>query len=430
MRIPAIASFVIGVCLLAPMTVFATPENFSSPAVTKEKIFVSVEKAQDWLVNFQKENGLYHYIFQPWGTENYEPIEDPTPVRVAPGAQAEPDPQEIRKPYPDDDNIVRQILSYWALIKSTDFRKTDVIMNSIASFEKGLEPHIVIEDSPHGKALFIQYREGMKVNSTALYLASLLSKKDRGLPLSAEQENHIEYAVNGLKVFAAPSEGFYYYHNTDRLNFISSYGSGEAQLALAQYINHTQDEDLYQWTHKKFDEYFNVYYKRSFDNPSSYVDKERIGYHTWALYYLREIDKYKPVDYEKYVKPLVQYAFDFKAQNEFCRNAPCIYSMAMWDSSSVEGMSAAYSLMVKYEKDQVFLKQVKDYLDSAVEYLLGLQIHSVAQYEKQTGLKFTNNEKHLIGGFCDMPHCNYMRNEVTMHVAAALMEYYNLFYQR
>ena len=302
-------------------------------------------------------------------------------------------------------------------------------MANIKHFEQGLEKHLVIQESPYGPALFVQYREGMKVNSTALYLASLLSKKDRNLPLSQEQEKHIEYAVNGLKVFAAPEAGFYYYHDTDRVNFISSYGSGEAQLALAQYVNETQDEELYQSIHKRFDEYFHTYYAQSFSNPSSYKDKERIGYHTWALYYLNEIDKFKPVDYEKYVRPLVQFAFNFKKENNVCSDNPCIYSMAMWDSSSVEGLAAAYPLMLKYETNQELIKQVRDYLDEAVAYLLTLQVNSVAEYEQKTGKKFKNNPDHLIGGFCDWPHCSYMRNEVTMHVASALMAYYNLFYR-
>ena len=160
--------------------------------------------------------------------------------------------------------------------------------------------------------------------------------------------------------------------------------------------------------------------------PSSYVDKERVGYHTWALYYLREIDKYKPVDYEKYVRPLVQFALDFKDVNPECKDNPCIYSMQMWDSSSVEGLTAAYSLMLKYEKDPAFIKQVKNYLDAAVVHLLSLQIYSVDEYQQKTGKSFANNKAHLIGGFCDWPDCSYLRNEVTMHVAAALMNYYKI----
>lgn len=385
-----------------------------------------VELSQDWLVNFQKEDGLYHYIFRPWGFDRTLNITDTSPQRVAPGAAIAPPAEQSYIPYPDQNNIVRQILSYWALIKSTDFRKNDSVLQSIKKFEDGLSEHIVIEDSPYGKALFINFQDGMKVNSTALYLASLLAKKERGLPLSSEQEKQIDYAVNGLKVFAAPTEGFYYYHNTDRLNFISSYGSGEAQLALAQYVNFTKDEALYESIQKRFDEYFNAYYKDNFSMPSSYVDKERIGYHTWALYYLREIDQYKPVDYNKYVRPLVQFSLDFKDVNPECKDSPCIYSMQMWDSSSVEGLTAAYSLMLKYEKDPALIAQVKNYLDAAVVHLLSLQINSVDEYQKKTGKSFRNNKAHLIGGFCDWPSCAYLRNEVTMHVAVALMNYYNI----
>lgn len=390
------------------------------------QVIESVNLAQDWLVNFQKDNGLYHYLFRPWGHENSSETKTDTKP-MAPGAYVPPHDDTV--PYPDDDNIVRQILSYWALIKSTDFRKNDDILQSIQRFEEGLKPHIVIQNSPYGKALFVQYREGMKVNSTALYLSSLLAKKDRGLPISEAQESHIHAAVNGLKVFAAPEAGFYYYHDTDRINFISSYGSGEAQLALAQYLNHYPNDELYEWTQKRFDEYFQQYYANSFHNPQSYVDKERIGYHTWALYYLKEIDQYKPVDYKKYVRPLVQYALDFKRVNEACKDNPCIYSMAMWDSSSVEGLGAAYTLMLKYEDDKDLIKQVEDYLHDAANYLLTLQVNSVEEYETKTGNQFNNNPKHLIGGFCDWPDCSYMRNEVTMHVAAALMQYYLQFYR-
>jgi hypothetical protein len=419
---------VIGI-LLCPST--GQGKTIEDPELSPQNVVESIELSQTWLNTFQKDDGLYHYIFRPWG---YTPDKDDslyhqTNKNAAPGQTVKPPRIEQVIPYPDDDNIVRQILSYWALIKSTDFKNNDQIMANIKNFEDGLEKYIVIQDSEYGPALFVQFRETMKVNSTALYLAALLSKKDRGLPLSKTQENHIEYAVNGLKVFAAPEAGFYYYHDTDRINFISSYGSGEAQLALAQYVNKTKDEDLYQSIQKRFDEYFNLYYANSFSNPMSYRDKMRIGYHTWALYYLNEIDKFKPVDYEKYVRPLVQYSFDFKKENEYCANNPCIYSMAMWDSSSVEGLAAAYPLILKYEKDPEFKKQVKAYLDDAVSYLLTLQVNSVEEYEEKTEKTFKNNPDHLIGGFCDWPDCPYMRNEVTMHVAAALMAYYNLFYR-
>jgi hypothetical protein len=424
--------FVLAILALSPLA-GAFANNDQKDVADSVSLRKDIFMAQDWLVNFQKDNGLYHYVFRPWGNDNAAPVEDPllddngNPRTFAPGAYVPT--QDDQAVYPDDDNIVRQILSYWALIKSTDFRKTDAIMNSIAEFERGLAPYIVIEDSEYGKALFVHFNDMKKVNSTALYLSSLLSKKDRNMPLTEEQENHIHYAVNGLKVFAAPEAGFYYHHGSDEINFITSYGSGEAQLALAQYINRYGDEELYEWTHKRFDEYFNQYYKDSFSSPMSYMDKERIGYHTWALYYLQEIDKYKPIDYEKYVRPLVQFSFDFKAVNELCMDNPCIYSMAMWDSSSVEGLGAAYTLMQKYETDEAFMKQTENYLHNAVHYLMSLQIDSVGEYEHKTGQKFRNNPKHLIGGFCDWPHCQYLRNEVTMHVAAALMQYHHIFHR-
>ena len=419
------------------LTIFITAficRDFSYAQETtdkKDKINHSITLAQIWLNNFQLENGLYHYIFQPWGyiPADNDPMFNKKVNNPAPGEVIEQADKNLVLPYPNDDNIVRQILSYWALIKSTDFNKSEAVFKNIEAFERGLNKHIVIEDSPYGPALFIKYREGMKVNSTALYLAALISKTDRGFNLTEDQKQHIEYAVNGLKVFAAPTAGFYYYHNTDRLNFISSYGSGEAQLALAQYANMKGDAQLHKDIMKRFDEYYQTYFMNSLDNPEAYIDKERVGYHTWALYFLNEVDKFAPVDYQKYVKPLVQYAFDFKNYNTNCRNNPCIYSMQMWDSSSVEGLAAAYPLILKYETDQAFIQKVKDYLDASTDHLLSLQIHSVEEYEAKTGKVFKNNPDHLIGGFCDWPTCSYLRNEVTMHVVAALMAYSNLFYR-
>ena len=72
---------------------------------------------------------------------------------------------------------------------------------------------------------------------------------------------------------------------------------------------------------------------------------------------------------------------------------------------------------------------MEEYLHDAVEHLLTLQINSVDEYVEKTGQKFVNNPKHLVGGFCDWPNCVYLRNEVTMHVAAALMQYHDLFYR-
>lgn len=191
----------------------------------------------------------------------------------------------------------------------------------------------------------------------------------------------------------------------------------------------TKDEEIYNFAQDHFEKYFNKHFLNAFSNPESFTDKERVGYITWGIYYLREIDKYKPVDYKKFVRPLVKFMLDFRAINEPCINKGCVYSMAMWDSSSVEGMSAAFDLMLKYESDQNLIAEVKNYLDMAMLHLLSLQVHSVEQYEEMTGHKFRGNENHLVGGFCDWPECGYMRNEVTMHVTTAMMEYYNLFYR-
>lgn len=398
----------------------------------KDQLLESVYLSQDWLNSFQQDDGLYHYVFRPWGyvmSPTQKKEEQSKQVKMAPGETPVKSAAYYATPYPDDDNIVRQILSYWAQIKSTRFRNSPKIMQNIADFEKALEKYLVIEETDHGTALFVSFKDGMKVNSTALYLAALLSKQELGLPVSKEQEKHIEYAINGLKVFAAPENGFYYYHKTNRPNFITSYGSGEAQYALALYINKTKDEELYKFAQQQFEGYFETYFRHSLSNPMSYVDKERVGYHTWALYYLSELDKFKPVNYDKYVRPLVKFAFDFKAVNDECKNGPCIYSVKMWDSSSVEGLAAAYPLILKYEQNPEFIQQVKDYLDDATDHLLSLQINSIEEYEQKTGKEFTNNPDHLIGGFCDWPDCTYLRNEVTMHVASALMAYYNLFYR-
>jgi hypothetical protein len=256
---------------------------------SQKDLLQSIYLGQDWLNNFQKDTGLYHYIFRPWGfimtpEEKAEEEQAIQNLMQAPGEKQEIRPSSKTVAYPDDDNIVRQILSYWAQIKSTPFRNNPETMENIKNFEKGLEPYIVIEDSLYGKALFIDFRDGMKVNSTALYLAALLSKKEVGLELTEDQKKHIHYSANGLRFFSAPKDGFYYYHNTDRINFITSYGSGEAQYALAQYLNHYPNDELYEWTKNKFTEYFETHFQDSFTTPLSFMDKERVGYHTWALY--------------------------------------------------------------------------------------------------------------------------------------------------
>lgn len=408
----------------------ARAENMVPP--TGPELVKSITLAQDWLVNFQQEDGLYHYVYRPLAqNQTLIPREKMLQASLRPSSAIAPGtikPKLVIDAYPDDDNIVRQILSYWALIKSTDFRTTPEILASIRKFEDRLADLILIQDSPYGKALFVNFDDANKVNSTALYLAALLSKKERGMPLTEDQENHIEYAVNGLKVFAAEN-GFNYYHDTDRFNFVTPYGSGEAQLALAQYINMTGDEDLYHFAQSRFENYFDRYFKDAFANPESYTDKERVGYHTWGLYYLREIDKFRPVDYDRHVRPLVQFALDYREINPRCAGKGCVYSMAMWDSSSAEGLSAAYELMLKYEKDQAMLDEVKSYLDMAMAHLLSLQVNSVEELEEKTFNTFRGNPDHIIGGFCDWPGCAYMRNEVTMHVATSMMEYHHLFYR-
>lgn len=423
----------LGCCLMMISTTAGVGAATKLPTVTALKN--SIYLAQDWLVRFQKEDGLYHYIYRPWAlNQTTEPKESKISAMIVKESQFAPGtavPEVTLDAYPDEDNIVRQILSYWALIKSTDFRSTPEIEASIKKFEARLERDLIkILDTPFGKGLFIHFNDAHKVNSTALYLAALLSKHERNMPLTDVQKQHIEYAVTGLKAFASTEEGgFNYYYDTDQFNFISPYGSGEAQLALAQYINMTKDKDLYAFAQDHFEKYFDKHFSPAFANPASFIDKERVGYITWGLYYLREIDKFKPVDYARHVRPLIQFMLDYRAINDECTGKGCVYSMAMWDSSSVEGMSAAFELMLKYETDQDLITEVKDYLDMAMMHLLSLQVHSVEQYEDITGHKFRGNPDHLVGGFCDWPECGYMRNEVTMHVTTSMMEYYHLFYR-
>lgn len=355
----------------------------------------SIRSGQNWIVQAQKPNGLFLYEYN---------------IAEARAVEA--------------DNIVRQIGTFWALIQSHRHHPTKASANAIDRFRKGIDAFIVEAKAGAAEVAFIRHQELGKLNSVALYTVALLDLEKAGFMLSPREKELLPKLVHGMREMAHTDGGFWYiYYLPQTYNRITPYGTGEALYALAKYYNATQDKKNMRWVYDTFKRYYARYIV-----PAEHFRKsENAGFFSWGIYTLSEISQQMPVDYHAYVRPILDRAFDFRANNSRCQGKGCLFDTQVTDAVFLEGMVEAYRMAKIAKEKSAYTWQLQAYIHQAIALTRDLQIHDVSTLETRLGKEFTGDAKHVMGAFCINPTCRSLRTDLNQHALIALYRYHGMF---
>lgn len=366
---------------------------FPAKAQTCPDIKNSILAGQDWIVHAQKPNGLFTYEYFPF--EN----------RVS-----------------DDDNIVRQVGTFWALVETLRFRKTPRELAVVNNFRDHVNKMIVRAPAGNSEVAYVEYNELGKLNTTALYVLAIMGLIENDVELTEKEEELLPLLINGLKKMSDEKGGFFYiYYVEGEKNHITPYGSGEALFALAKYYEHIGDKEGLKWTYEAFKKYFDRFLK---DEDDFRVTPAR-GFFSWGIYALEIINRTFPVEYDETVKGLLRIAMGTRAKNAECRDRGCMLAMNVGDGTFFEGMIQAYKMALQHEKDPDAIEEIRTYIDLALRDYIALQILDVDNF--QVEYRYLGDPKKVYGAVCWDSQCQRIRNDTTQHVVSAFMYYHDFF---
>jgi hypothetical protein len=363
-------------------------------AVAKSpRVDVCVETLQgqhlgaQWIVNAQKADGLFTYEYLPHlGRET------------------------------DKNNIVRQVGTFWALVRADARYSNAASRAAIDAFRAGIARYIVESKAGGEEIAFIRHDGLGKLNAAAIYTIALVDMVESGIALNATEARILPKLVRGMRQMASENGGFWYiYYLPKEHNLITPYGSGEALYALAKYYGHADDAAEMRWVYDTFRRYYGNYFKPIPDFTESHVK----GFFSWGIYAVQEIGRAMPVDYQAYVQPMLKEALRFRAKNATCADRGCMTSLNATDAVFLEGMVTGYAMAREEEGDTDFTREIRRYIDLARAHIVSRQVTG--------GGGFPGDEKAVTGGFCEDAKCNYMRNDINQHAMMALDRYLTVF---
>ncbi len=352
-----------------------------------------VNMAQQWIINAQRPSGLFTYDYFP-----------------------------LQNRFSEDDNIVRQVSTFWALSESLTFNKSEEAIKTIGKFREKINSltvrSIVKDENGRKNIAFIKFRGFGKVNTPAVYILGLISLKKHGIRLTNTEKRNLAFFARGIRGMADEKGGFwYFYHMPKEQNEITPYGSGEALFALAKYYDFINDRAGLKWTYNAFLKYFDRFLKEK-----KFQTTQVRSFFTWGIYALATINKTIPIDYHETVKPMISAAFKERANNPACHDKGCISSINLGEASFFEGILQAYEMALKYEKNKEEIKKIKTFIDLALQNYMNMQITDIKKFREETG--YMGTDKDMMGAFCKGIPCERIRNDLTQHAASSLMYYH------
>jgi hypothetical protein len=365
----------------------------SSCSDVKERII----HGQNWIVEAQKENGLFTYEYNI-----------------------------VEGKHIDDDNIVRQTGGFWALVDSLQFKRNEEILETINRFRKKIDTLVVHSRAGDEEIAYIEFQDLGKINTSALYVLSLLELEENGIELSATEKENLPLIIKGMRLMSDEEGGFWYiYHMPSEHNKITAYGTGEAIYALAAYYHSRGDIEGAKWVYDQFQKYFERYIK----SAENFMATESKAFFSWGIYGLAALNQSLPIDYKDTVQYMVDSALTYRAETDDCKDRGCIIGPSITDAPFLEGFVQAYHLAKKYDKGSEETQKIKEFIDLALKDLNGFQI---LQFHRGfAGITDENlikeRRKEVIGSFCTGEKCENIRVDYTQHAISAMMYYYNEF---
>ena len=325
----------------------------------------SLKNATNWLTNIQKKDGLFSYQY------NRE-----------------------RETFDDDNNIVRQIGTFWSLIELQNYFQTDHLKKAIKNFQRGIKPYIKYATINDQSIAYIAHKGLSKINATALYILAYSRLKQNGITLSIEEENTLNQMVSGAFQMVSENKGFYYlYFVPQAQNRISVYGTGQMLYALQQYqAAFNVSFSTAQETILK-----NIYNARIKEMVNSPIIKENHrAFVLWALYLAHHHKNYKEI--ENIIKRL----WTHKQQSDQCHNNTCLIENP--DPALLEGVALIYPTLPAVQKNLL-----TPYLQDSFTSLFELQIK--------------NNNMNENGAFCVDKTCKNLRIDITQHHILSILHF-------
>ncbi|HPF78604.1 MAG TPA: hypothetical protein PLF01_04845 [Alphaproteobacteria bacterium] len=358
-------------------------------AQTCQGVSDRIVDGQKWIINAQRDNGLFTY--------EYRPLEDR---------------------FTNEDNMVRQTGTFWVLIESLKYHRDDAVLATIEKFRKKISSMIIRSKAGDDDIAYIEFNGFGKINTSALYILSLLSLEEHGLELTEQEKKDMDLVITGMRKMSDEEGGFWYlYYLPKEHNIITSYGSGEALFALAKYYDKRNDMAGLEWTYKEFMKYFDRFLK----NEDDFQVTEARAFFSWGIYALSIINQKFPIDYNKTVKHMVDMAFNKRKTNPLCKDRGCFLLPNLGDATFFEGIVQAYKLSLIYEKDPKEIQKLRDYLELALADYKDLQIIDIYKFRYE--YRFEGRAKNVLGAFCWDKRCTQIRNDLTQHAVSAFIYY-------
>lgn len=356
----------------------------------------SITAAQNWLIHGQSQrpdpSGLYAYI--------YDPLNDT---------------------YPEQDNIVRQLGTLWAMVATLDRAEHRAqALQSINRFRTAVQSFVEHEIIEGEKIAFLNVDGIAKLNASALYVLAYATMLEQGIALNRNEIDQLTWFVRGIQTMAAGDGRYYYiYFLPNENNKISSYGTSEAYFALQKFANVTHNQKIHDYTAQQFELFFTNHIRDATDLTSD----EMKGYLSWGLYALAARPIFTSEDYSRYLKPVLVKLLHHSRANPETRASDCIFIDSALDAPFAEGLAAVLPLIRRHDPAPQFIAAIEDQLHNAIAVLRTYQILSVNDYETNAGLPFTGDPARILGGFCNDRACTLMRNDNTQHIMMAIEGY-------
>ena len=277
-----------------PKTTYSTLSN--------EEIKEIIVGGVEWIIASQEDNGHFTYEYKPYEGE-----------------------------YADDDNIVRQAGTLYALTeverrdKNDNFDLNKTIESSISFFEQ-LSPEDEYQDETLRCITKNENSIVCQLGATSLALTAILGYVEAYPEKSEVYENLIESYVTYIMSAKKPDTGFrdeYRVSTGFRGDKESPFSNGEALLALVRYYQYNQREDVKQ----VIDETFEYLKDKEFESPL----------YLWIMAALKDMNVLWPSeDYVSYGKEFTDWRMERLTWRHQTNKNYC---------APVEGLASALSLL-------------------------------------------------------------------------------------
>ncbi len=291
-------------------------------SLSQTEIQAVIEKGTSWMKNAQEDSGHFRYEYMPFLDR-----------------------------YIDDDNMVRQAGALYVLGElfirdnADKFDLKDYIIRAISYFEENSTTGTF-----NGKKFqcILKTDKKCSIGAAALAFIGILDLVEKKPSLESEYNELIGDYLDYFLAMKKPGAGFRnsYYVKGTQDDTESSFGNGEAFLALTRYYKHNPTDEVKEVIDESFD-YFNETYYGDFDS----------NFYLWGMAAIKELYALDPKDeYYTFVKDYTDWRIRPYKSKRISDQNRCAY---------IEGVASAYSVL-----EPNLTEQEREYYLEEISYWL------------------------------------------------------------